>query len=307
MPVTLLKLPKYLGNTANKILFSNTASILLFMPHIIFSHANSFGASTYRYLFKQLENRGFKVSAIEQFGHNSAYPVSNNWPKLVEHLAEFTKQSIGESKEPAFLVGHSLGGFLSIMAAAKHPEIAKGVVLIDSPILGGWKANTLNVIKRSQLVGSVSPGAVSQKRRYQWASKEAALDYFKTKKAFAKWHPQVLQDYIDFGLVEHNGKQVLAFDRDIETHIYNTLPDNLDRLLKRHPLRCKVAFIGGTKSEEMRRVGMALTEKIIHDGHKAGLPGRISMIDGSHLFPMEKPHATAAAIEASLLNLIENH
>jgi hypothetical protein len=28
------------------------------------------------------------------------------------------------------------------------------------------------------------------------------------------------------------------------------------------------------------------------------------MLDGSHLFPMERPHATAAAIEASLLNLL---
>lgn len=307
MPVTLLKLPKYLGNTTNKLFIFNTASTLPFMPHIIFSHANSFGASTYRYLFKQLENRGFKVSAVDKFGHDSAYPVSNNWPKMVDQLADFAKEKMAATQEPAFLVGHSLGGFLSIMAAAKHPEIAKGVLLIDSPILGGWKANTLNVIKRSQLVGSVSPGAVSQKRRYQWPNKEAALEYFKTKKAFAKWHPQVLQDYIDYGLTEHNGKQVLAFDRDIETQIYNTLPDNLDRLLKRHPLRCKVAFLGGTRSEEMRRVGMALTERIIHDGHKAGLPGRITMIDGSHLFPMEKPLATAAAIEASLLNLLENH
>jgi len=31
--------------------------------------------------------------------------------------------------------------------------------------------------------------------------------------------------------------------------------------------------------------------------------GRIMMLDGSHLFPMEKPLATAAAIEAALLNL----
>ena len=31
--------------------------------------------------------------------------------------------------------------------------------------------------------------------------------------------------------------------------------------------------------------------------------GRTMMLDGSHLFPMEQPQATAAAIEASLLNL----
>jgi hypothetical protein len=31
--------------------------------------------------------------------------------------------------------------------------------------------------------------------------------------------------------------------------------------------------------------------------------GRTMMLDGSHLFPMEQPLATAAAIEASVLNL----
>jgi len=32
--------------------------------------------------------------------------------------------------------------------------------------------------------------------------------------------------------------------------------------------------------------------------------GRIAMLDGGHLFPMEKPLATAAAIEAALRNLL---
>jgi len=40
---------------------------------------------------------------------------------------------------------------------------------------------------------------------------------------------------------------------------------------------------------------MAMTERITK--------GRIMMLDGSHLFPMEKPIATAAAIEAAVLNL----
>ena len=31
--------------------------------------------------------------------------------------------------------------------------------------------------------------------------------------------------------------------------------------------------------------------------------GRITMIDGSHLFPMEQPDTTAAAVEAALRNL----
>jgi pimeloyl-ACP methyl ester carboxylesterase len=274
------------------------------MPLIIFSHANSFGAGTYKVLFKHLKARGFTVKAVDKFGHDTAYPVSNNWPHLVQQLADFGEVETAKHKSPAFFVGHSLGGFLSLMAAARHPHLARGVVLMDSPVLGGWRANTLNVIKRSQLVGSVSPGAVSQRRRHQWADKEAALTYFQSKKAFTAWHPDVLADYVETGTHDAHGKRVLSFDRDIETAIYNTLPDNLDRLLKRHPLKCKASFIGGTRSEEMKRVGMTLTERLIQDHPASSLPGRIIMLDGSHLFPMEKPLATAAAIEASILNLI---
>lgn len=102
-------------------------------------------------------------------------------------------------------------------------------------------------------------------------------------------------DYVTHGTLEAEGKRVLSFDRDVETQFYNTLPDNLERLLARHPIKCPVAFIGGLASVEMKQVGMAMTEKITK--------GRTTMLDGSHLFPMEKPSATAAAIEAALRNM----
>jgi pimeloyl-ACP methyl ester carboxylesterase len=265
------------------------------MTLIVFSHANSFPASTYDVLFKSLRARGFSVKAVDKFGHDPAYPVTNNWPHLVQQLADFAQREVDKAGgAPAYLVGHSLGGFLSVMCAARHPALARGVLLIDSPLLGGWRATTLGVIKRTQLVGSVSPGAVSRARRNQWPSQAAALEHFRHKKAFSKWHPQVLEDYIAHGTHDEDGKRVLSFDRAVETAIYNTLPDNLDRLMRRHPLKCPVAFIGGRQSAEMKQVGMAMTEELTR--------GRQMMLDGSHLFPMEKPLATAAAIEASLRN-----
>jgi len=266
------------------------------MSLIVFSHANSFPASTYAVLFKSLRSRGYTVKAVDKFGHDPKYPVSNNWPHLVQQLADFAKREVDKAGEPAFLVGHSLGGFLSLMCAARHPELARAVLLLDSPILGGWRATALGAIKRSQLVGSVSPGAVSRKRRNRWPSADAALEHFRHKKAFARWNPQVLADYIAHGTHDdEDGQRALSFERDVETAIYNTLPDNLDALLRRHPLKCPVAFIGGTHSLEMKQVGMAMTDRLVH--------GRVMMLDGSHLFPMEKPLATAAAIEASLLSL----
>ena len=280
------------------------------MSLIVFSHANSFPASTYGVLFKSLRSRGHAVRAVDRFGHDPRYPVTSNWPHLVQQLADFAAPEIERHGQGAWLVGHSLGGFLSLMCAARHPQLGghpvKGVLLIDSPVLGGWRARTLELIKRTQLVGSVSPGKISRKRRHSWPDADAAHAHFVSKKAFAAWDPQVLRDYIHHGTrdevdTQGHSHRVLAFDRDVETAIYNTLPHNLDRLLRRHPLQCPVAFMGGTRSLEMQQVGMAMTLRLVGRDH----PERIAMLEGSHLFPMEKPLATAAAVEAALRNLLD--
>lgn len=263
------------------------------MSLIVFSHGNSFPAATYGVLFKHLRARGFTVKAVDQFGHDPRYPVTSNWPHLVTQLYDFAQAESVKAGEPAYLVGHSLGGFLSVMCAARHPELARGVVMLDSPLLGGWKATAVSAAKRTTMIGAVSPGAVSRRRRNHWPSTEAALEHFRHKKAFALWEPQVLHDYVTHCMHDIDGQRVLNFDRAVETAIYNTLPHNLDRLLQRHPLRCPAAFIGGTKSQELKQVGLALT-------HKA-TAGRVSLLEGTHLFPMEKPAAAAAAIEAAIL------
>ncbi|MDP3166063.1 MAG: alpha/beta hydrolase [Hydrogenophaga sp.] len=278
------------------------------MSLIIFSHANSFPASTYRVLFKSLRARGHAVRAVEKFGHDPQYPVTSNWSHLVQQLADFAAPEIEAHGSGAWLVGHSLGGFLSLMCAARHPQLGghavRGVLLIDSPVLGGWRARTLELIKRTQLVGSVSPGKVSRRRRHTWPDAETALAHFASKKAFAAWEPQVLQDYIAHGTHDEADAQgaqhrTLDFDRDVETAIYNTLPHNLDRLLRRHPLACPVGFIGGTRSLEMKQVGMAMTHRLVGRDH----PERQTMIEGSHLFPMEQPLETAGAIDKLLATL----
>ena len=267
------------------------------VPPVIFSHGNSFPASTYRVMLDSLRDRGFSVDAIEKFGHDPRYPVTNNWPHLVEQLAEFARSHAERAGGPVFLVGHSLGGILSLMCASRHPEVARGVVLIDSPVLGGWRANALGLVKRTPLMKSVSPGMISRKRKNVWTDREAVFEHFRGKKAFARWDPQVLRDYIEHGTLDAPDSRTLSFDRDVETAIYDGLPDNLGAMLRKQPLKCKAAFIGGRQSVEMRRVGLALTQQVTK--------GRMSMLDGTHLFPMEKPLATAAAVEASLRNLLD--
>jgi pimeloyl-ACP methyl ester carboxylesterase len=279
------------------------------MALIVFSHGNSFPGGTYSVLFRSLRARGFTVRAIDRFGHDPRYPVTSNWPHLVQQLADFASAEIERHGQPAWLVGHSLGGFVSLMCAAKHPQLGghgvAGVVMLDSPVLGGWRAKAVALAKHTQLVGSVSPGKISRARRHQWPNADEALAHFQHKNAFARWDPQVLRDYIEHGTEDADtakGRQrVLRFDRDIETAIYNTLPHNLDRLLRRHPPPCPVAFVGGTHSEEMRQVGMSMTHKVVGPH-----PERLRLIEGSHLFPMERPQDTAQTV-AELIEALDNN
>jgi pimeloyl-ACP methyl ester carboxylesterase len=264
---------------------------------LIFSHGNSFPASTYGVMLSALRKRGFQVKSIEKFGHDERYPVTNNWPFLVQQLADFAKPLVEKSGEKAWMVGHSLGGILSIMCAARHSELVRGVVLLDSPVIGGWKATALGAAKASGLVGNVSPGKISQRRTQSWQSEQAAYDSFKSKRAFARWDDQVLRDYIAHGTYTgEDGKRHLSFDRNVETQIYNTLPDILPSLLRKNPLQCPAAFIGGLQSEELKRTGTDLTAKFTQ--------GRMSWIDGTHLFPMEKPLATAVLVEGLIHTLL---
>ena len=243
-------------------------------------------------LFEAWRDAGHRVLAIERFGHDAAHPVTSNWPHLRDQLLQFIEaESPGR---PVHLVGHSLGGYLSLLAACRKPALAASLLMIDSPVLTGWKAHSVQVMKAARLIHKVSPARVSVKRRWQWPSAEAAHAHFAGKHNFARWAPEVLRDYIQFGMepdpdAAAPGGVRLAFRREIETRIYNTLPHHMGRVLRRHPPRCSVAFLAGTQSVEVRQVGLAATRALVHD--------RLEWLEGSHLFPMEKPEATAAAVQ----------
>ena len=255
---------------------------------LVFSHGNGFPANTYRQLFGHWEAAGWRVRALSRFGHDARFAVTSNWPHLREELLAFIARE-APADERLVLVGHSMGGYLSLMAAATAPRRVDRVVLLDSPIVGGWRAQALHVSKRLRLIGRVSPGRVSQRRRWHWPDADSALSHFRAKSAFARWAPGVLEDYLLHGGLEPDPQGVrLSFHRDVETRIYNTLPHELTRLLRRHPLPCPLDFLAGTQSAEIRQAGLAHTR---HAVQVSG--GQFDWMTGSHLFAMERPAETA--------------
>lgn len=265
-------------------------------PHskvpIVFSHANGFPAGVYRSLFERWRAAGHAVHAIERIGHDPAFPVTSNWPQLCNELIAFIER---EAAVPLWSVGHSLGGMLSLMAASHRPDLVRGVVLLDSPVIAGWRARGLQLAKATGLMPRVTPSRIARRRRESWPTRAAIRAHFGTKRVFARWDPEVFEDYVECGFVRRSGQWRLAFDRAIEARIYETLPHHLGRLLAGRPLQCPLAFIGGNDSVEARQAGMARTASLAGE--------RLLHVPGSHLFPMEHPRPCADAVLAMLASM----
>ena len=254
-------------------------------PLLVFAHGNSFPAGSYRKLLALLERR-FDVVAPERFGHDPAYPVSDSWPQLLAELRAFVR---GVARDrPVVLVGHSMGGLLGLMLAERDPAALRCLVLLDAPLVTGWRAALLWGGKRSGLAWRIAPAATARRRRTCWKDVDAVHAHFAAKPVFARWDPEMLEDYVASATEVRAGQHVLRFRRDIEARIYATLPHGLGRLLRRPP-PLPIGFIGGTDSRELRMAGTAATRRLVGKS--------LRWIDGTHLFPFEHPQRTAELIE----------
>ena len=270
------------------------------MSLLVFSHANSFGASTYRVMFEELRRLGHTVEALDQFGHNPKYPVTNNWPHVVEELREFVQGVKVKHQQTPILIGHSLGGAASLMLASQSPELARGLIMMESFVFYGWKTIAIKLAKLFGKTMKRPPASVALRRRFTWESVDQVIEHLRHKRAFKHWDERVLRDYAQMGTIEtKDGKRTLKFKREIEAKFYAYFPDNVMPMLRKNPLQCPFHFVGGLQSYELARVGLGGTEELV----AARSGNTLQHVEGPHLFPMERPIETAQLID-SLVKLI---
>lgn len=256
---------------------------------VVFLHANGFNALTYRSILGPLA-AGVRVLAVDQRGHGAsrleAKPEGRrSWKDFRDDLVALLDAL---DQAPVVLSGHSMGGTVSVLAAAVRPKRVSSLVLFDPVIMPSlvalyarapWIAGRLRQMPITQ-------GAL--RRRAVFDSREAAFAAYKGRGAFKTWPDAVIADYVAGGFVDTpDGKVMLACAPEWEASSFAAQGHDPWRALRRvkAPVRILKAEKGSTcrgSVGELKRRNPTL---------------RIETVPGStHFLPMERPDLVRDAL-----------
>ena len=250
------------------------------MSTIFFAHAIGFPSRSYQPFFNEFKKHGYSIDFIEKIGMNPKYPITNNWPHLVEELADEIRS---RHKEPVIGVGHSAGGLLTYLVARKYPELYSQIVVLDAPTINGMQNIPWWVLKKIKLSDLVTPAGKSKHRRTHFDTMEQVNELRNTN-LLKNIQDDSFASYLEHGFVPHeDGGFTLAFPLETELALFRNAPDDLWRYKETLPMRG--IYISAVDSEfSSLPFAERLCKKANMDYH---------VLEGSHMFPQEHPQASA--------------
>jgi pimeloyl-ACP methyl ester carboxylesterase len=250
--------------------------------HVFFTHANGFPSATYGKLFDALAPE-YAVAHLSQHGHDPRFPVDDNWQNLVDELIHHLEQQ----PEPVWGVGHSLGGVLHLHAALRCPQLYRGVVMLDSPVLTLADRWVIRAAKRFGLIDRLTPAGRTLGRREEFSDLDAARQYFSGKTLFRGFDPDCLEAYLQHGLHQVGDRLRLRFDPATEISILSQRATHQPR--PDFPIAsatCRSARPAKPCGDAPSRQGVAR----LPNGEALSVPG-------GHMFPLEQPQDTASLLK----------
>lgn len=258
----------------------------------VFVHANGFNGQTYRALLAPL-SAGLRVLAVDQRGHGSSRLAADpdhrrNWLDLRDDLLALLTAL--DQEQPVVLAGHSMGGTVSLLAAAANPDAVRGLVLLDPVIMPRIMAFYAHMPWTSGALWKHLPlvqGAL--RRRSVFDSREAAFTAYRGRGAFKTWPESMLADYVGGGFRDRDdGTVELACAPAWEASNYSAQAHDPWRAMGR--IRCPARLLKAEKGSTSH----------VGDGARVMRRHpliRVETIEGtSHFLPMERPDLVREAI-----------
>lgn len=249
-------------------------------PPMLFAHATGFHGRCWDQIARCFPARRRLAVDFRGHGRSSKPDPPYLWQPFAADLTAIAQVL---DVHGAVGVGHSMGGHTVVAAAIQHPETFAALLLIDPTIF-----------EPERYSDPPFDASFIRRRRALFASPEEMWERFHERPPFVHWHPAVLRDYCEFGLLPCDGRFVLACPPDVEASIYEHSKEPASNL---HPgipsvgqpvvvLRGGVPYRPDVFDLYASPTAPGLAARFVH-GRDVLLP------DDDHYIPMESPDLVA--------------
>ena len=262
---------------------------------IFFFHATGFNAETYNNFLSNLSKKlgeNYKIVSLDQRGHglslaNADPDKLTTWNSFVKDAKDFVQTF---SSKKLYFSGHSMGAIIALKLSTEFSEISR-LFLID-PVLPGPKFSAYGRLKKVLRLNKTSHMVLAAKnRRFEFASKQEAFNHFKGRGAYKSWNDDILQDYLNGGMIVEDGKSYLSCHPHWEAEVFNTASLDTWKYIKK--VKCEVfipyALIASTMGDGARKSILKYSNF------------RLKPYNASHFLPMEKGDQLSSDIESFIL------
>ena len=261
-----------------------------------FVHGNGLCGLAYWPMLKPLTDR-YDLCLHDAQGHGDSddghrFP---GWNLSAERMAQavFHRRRLWGRRE-VIGCGHSFGGVLTLLAAARYPSLFDAVILLDPIIYPRWLAG---VAAASYYTGlsRYNPMALrARRRRREWPNREAALEYFRDRGMFAGWREDALHSYVDHALAKLAcGSVALKCPPWVESQVFSGFPRGIWLALQR--ISCPTLILYGQHTYRF-------IPPAVRRAHEINPCIQTRMMPGNHFFMQQMPERTSTAIEAWLVS-----
>lgn len=259
---------------------------------LVFLHANGFNAGTYLPMLAPLAERA-RLLVPDLRGHGSttlpADPKGRRgWDDMRDDVIRLLDD---RGLRGATLAGHSLGGTVSLLAAAKAPGRVRNLALLDPVILPRPAAAMMRLPVVGLLARRHPWVASTLKRRRRFESEAEAVRAYRGRGAFKDWPSETLEAYVRQGFrpTEDGGVELRAAP-EWESAGYGAQANDTWGSLRRagRPIAIVKAEQGSTCAVGDREAGRIPDLSVE------------TMAGGTHFFPLVMPDTSRAALQKAL-------
>jgi pimeloyl-ACP methyl ester carboxylesterase len=257
------------------------------MIDLLFLHATGFNSQTYVPLLALLPP-DIRAAAWDLRGHGHN-PLPADPAKLVswQTYADDVIDALAALRQgPLVLAGHSMGAVVSLLVAARRPDLVRSVMMIDPPMPPRRFRLYAHLPGGITLMRAQVPIAkAAGKRRAVFPSQAAALAAYAGRGAFKTWQPGFLEHYLEAGLTPlPDGRLTLACTPAWEQATFAAFRHDAWGALKK--IRMPLHLLVGAQRSTVAAVLPAF--------RRAAPSAAIETIPGTtHFIPMENPALVA--------------